>query len=284
MDRLRVIDAHVHFWDPAVLRYPWLDGLPSLRRSFLPSNYEPLSSGSTDAVLFIEANAEASRNPDEIAFVERLAAVEPRIIGIIAFVDLQGVRSMVESLDCLAQHTSVVGVRQNIQGHPPGFALTANFVRGVDEVGRRGLPFDLCITADQLPEATELVRRCPATRFVLDHCGKPAIRDNAFEPWARGLSELAECANAMCKVSGLLTEMNSEQDIEVVLQPYLDHVLSCFGVNRLMYGSDWPVVTLRASESVWRARLERFTSAWSSDEKQAIFARNAARVYGLSIA
>jgi L-fuconolactonase len=156
-------------------------------------------------------------------------------------------------------------------------------VQGVQLVGEHNLPFDLCVTADQLPEATELVTGCPRTRFVLDHCGKPAIRDNAFESWASDLSQLAAHDNVVCKLSGLLTEMHPDQDIEVTLTRYLDHALECFGVKRLIYGSDWPVVTLRASESTWRARIDRFTASWSPVEKQLFYADNAVRTYGLVI-
>jgi L-fuconolactonase len=281
--RLRVVDAHVHFWDPGRLHYPWLDGSPGLERAFLPSDFTSLTSGAVDAVVVVEANCRAVESEAEVAFVEQLAATRPGVAGTVAFVDLLDERSRSASLERLAATNGVVGVRHNIQGQAAGFALEPAFVRGVDEVGRAGLPFDLCVTATQLPEVTALVRRCPRTSFVLDHCGKPAIRHDAIDAWATDLAELAACDNVCGKLSGLLTEARTDQRGDDALRPYAECVVACFGTDRVMFGSDWPVVTLSGGDVAWRGFVDRFTAAWSDHEQQQLYADNAIRHYGLKL-
>jgi L-fuconolactonase len=284
MERPIVIDAHVHFWDPAKLHYPWLDAVPALKRPFLPAQYEPFADDTVDAVVFVEANAAPTESAREVAFVDELAAREPRIAATVAFVDLLDEDEREATLEHLAQSGRAVGVRQNIQGQPMGFCLNEAFVRGVQEVGGQGLTFDLCVTATQLAEVTELVRRAPGTQFVLDHCGKPAIRDDAFEPWATDLARLAKHhGNVFCKLSGLFTEARPEQRTYEALLPYLDHVLACFGPSRLMYGSDWPVVALAGGAAAWHDLTRRFTAGWSDVDRQRFYADNAIRFYGLPI-
>jgi L-fuconolactonase len=276
-----VIDAHVHFWNPALLDYPWLRGAPSMHRPFLPQDFVALTRHAVDGVLFVEANCEPARWESELDFVEELAAREPRIAGSIAFMDLYDERPRATALRRLAhrQRVPVVGVRQNIQGHPPGFSTAPAFVAGVGQLAEYGFTFDLCITADQLAEAAELVRRCPATRFVLDHCGKPAIRDDAYAPWAAGISALASMENVACKVSGLFTEARPEQRSAAALRPYVDHVRECFGATRVLYGSDWPLVTFAGGEERWRETILELTHHWSAGDRQLFFADNVARHY-----
>jgi len=280
---VRVIDAHVHFWDPSALRYPWLAAEPALAAPFLPSDYTPLASGEVDAVVFVEANPAPELAPEEVAWVNHLAESEPRIAGIVAFVDLLDESRRDASLARLNRTPRVVGVRYNIQHQPAGFALQPPFVRGVKAVGASGWPFDLCITADQLDDVIALVERCPDVTFVLDHCGKPAIRDHAFDAWARALERLASHDRVSCKISGLLTESREDQRSADLLARWIEHVRVCFGARRLLYGSDWPVCTLAGGAGRWRAIVDEVTATWPHADRQAFFADNALRIYGLSV-
>ena len=283
MDRLRVIDAHVHFWDPSVLRYPWLAGEPALAAPFRPADFTPLTSGAVDAVVFVEANPAPEHAAKEVAWVDALADADHRIAGIVAFVDLLDERRRDGTLAQLNRTPRVVGVRHNIQHQPAGFALQPTFVRGVRDVGESGRPFDLCITADQLDEVIELVQRCPGVTFVLDHCGKPAIRDDAYDAWARGLERLASHDRVACKISGLLTEAREDQRTAESLARWIDRARECFGASRLLYGSDWPVCTLGGGASRWRSIVDAVTAEWTDAERRALFADNASRIYGVSI-
>jgi L-fuconolactonase len=283
MSAFRVIDSHVHFWDPSVLRYPWLASEPALDARFGPADFPPLASGDVDAVVFVEANPAPELAPDEVRWVDGLADAEPRIAGIVAFIDLLDEPRRAAALERLAATPRVVGVRHNIQHQPAGFALQPAFVRGVQAVGASGRPFDLCITADQLDEVTELVERCSGVTFVLDHCGKPAIRDDAYDGWARDLERLASHDRVSCKISGLLTESREKQRNAEQLSRWIGRARDCFGASRLLYGSDWPVSTLGGGAAKWRTIVDEITSTWTEAERRALFAENASRLYGLSI-
>ena len=276
-----IIDAHVHFWDPAELHYPWLEGVPSLGRPFLPSDYGAATGEIPIArVVFVECNCPPEEAGREVAFVERLAQGEPRLTGIVAFANLADSETIDRQLDALSACHSVKGIRQNIQGQPAGFCRRHAFVEGVRKVGRRELVFDLCATHDQLGEVPDLVRDCPDTRFVLDHCGKPAIRDRCFEPWSAALARLAAHKNVCCKLSGLLTEAGERWRPEDLL-PYATRVVECFGPERVLYGSDWPVLTLAGDYRDWYGFTERVTQGWSATDRSRFYGDNAARVYGL---
>ena len=279
---LTIIDAHVHCWDPTTLRYPWLDALPTLRRPFLTTDYA-LSVGDLPVArcLLVEGNCLAAETLREVAFFDHLGTSDARVAGIIAFADLTAPATLERTLDCLTGYPRVKGIRQNIQGQPRGFALQPAFVDGVREVGNRGWTFDLCITHDQLDEAIALVEQCPNTQFVLDHCGKPAIRARATEPWRRELARLAAHENVCCKISGLLTEADPAHWREDELLPYATHTMDCFGIDRVLYGSDWPVLTLAGDYASWFDFTAHFTLSWSDNERRSFYATNATRVYRL---
>jgi len=281
-----IVDSHVHFWDPGVLHYPWLMGVPWLERAFLPVDYAAATGRiPIDRIVFVEANCRPREARREVEFVERLAQAEPRVAGIVAFVDLtQGLggqgSGVGHTLDALASSPRIKGIRQNIQGQPAGFCRQRAFVEGVQEVGRRGLVFDVCATHDQLRDVVDLVDACPDTRFVLDHCGKPAIRQRSFEPWSESIARLAVHENLWCKLSGLLTEAAEAWCPEDLL-PYVARVVACFGQERVLYGSDWPVLTVAGDYGTWYRFTEGFTRGWSAADQSRFYADNAARVYGL---
>jgi L-fuconolactonase len=292
---VQIVDSHVHFWDPAELHYPWLDELPSLRRAFLPADYRAAAGEApVTEVVFVECNCRPEEARREVQLVERLARGdgegegEPRIAGIVAFAPLTeglgaGGSGLVldAMLDALCSSPMVKGIRQNIQGQPSGFSLQPRFVEGVRKIGRRGLTFDLCVTHGQLSEVLDLVRRCPDTQFVLDHCGKPAIRARCLEPWRGDVARLAAHENVCCKLSGLLTEAEPARWRADDLIPYATAVVECFGIERVMFGSDWPVLTLAGRYRDWYGFTDQFTAAWSAAERSGFYAGNAARVYGL---
>lgn len=277
--RQPVLDSHVHFWDTARLEYPWLEDHPPLRRSFLPADYWRAMEGvPIEGIIFVEGNPRPEQSLDEVRLIEELARTEPRLEGIVAYVDLLG-SGLSATLDELARRPLVRGVRHNIQGNPPGFARQTAFVEGVREAGRRGLTFDLCATHDQLPDVIALARRTEGTRLVLDHCGKPAILEGRLEPWAAQIRELALLPHVWCKISGLLTEADPESWRPEDVLPYAEHVVDCFTTERVMYGSDWPVMTLANRSSEWYALTLSLTTGWSDEERQRFYSRNARDFY-----
>lgn len=280
MQPTRVVDAHVHFWEPESLEYPWLAELPALARAFRPADHARACAGApVRQLVFVEANCRPDQALREAQRVAQLAAADRRIRAIVAFVDLTGGEAAL-AMDSLAEVPLVRGVRHNIQGNPPGFCLQPAFVAGVREAGRRGLSFDLCATHDQLAEVVELARHCPDTALVLDHCGKPPIAAGTLDPWRDHIRQLASLDHVSCKLSGLLTEAGDRRADEDLL-PFAHHVAEAFGPNRLMYGSDWPVLTLAGSYDEWYGFTLRFTEGWSQAETRAFYEENAARFYRL---
>lgn len=279
-----ILDAHVHLWDPAALHYPWLEEHAALRRSFSPADYSrAVGRLPVERYLLVEGNCLPAQSLSEVQYFTRVAESDPRIAGIVAFAELANAAALRETLDCLKSISMVKGIRQNIQGQPGGFALQGAFVQGVREVGAHGWTFDLCITHHQLGEAIALVEQCPDTQFVLDHCAKPSIRTAACDPWRQELARLAAHENVCCKISGLLTEADLARWSENDLLPYAMHTLDCFGIDRVLYGSDWPVLTLAGDYASWFGFTARFTESFSEHERLRFYAANAARVYGLEM-
>lgn len=278
-----VLDAHVHFWDPALREYPWLAALPPLRRSFAPAEFARDSARAPIAgAVFVECNCDPTRALEEARWVAGLPRDGSPVVGIVAFADLTRAEALPDALDAYAGIDGVCGIRHNIQGNPPGFALQDRFVEGVREVGRRGFTFDLCATHDQLPEVVQLARRCPHTRLVLDHCGKPDIAGGSVDPWRMHVAELASLPNVWCKLSGLLTEARVPGWRAADLRPYAEHVVEAFGRDRVMYGGDWPVLTLAGTYRAWYQFTLRFTRNWAERERAGFYRENALGFYGIA--
>jgi len=275
------VDAHVHFWDPARLSYPWLAEVPAIATPHTPEHLLAEAAELPAQIVFVQAECDRAHFLDEVQWIAEWAAREPRLAGFVAFAPMDGGAQTAAALDALASVSLVRGVRHPIQGEGDGsFCLRPEFVAGVQSLGERELTFDICLTHDQLPAATELVRRCADTMFVLDHAGKPAIRDHLLDPWRSSIEQLARLPNVMCKLSGLVTEAAAAWG-DADLEPYVRHLLGCFGPTRLLFGSDWPVVKLAASYARWLATVRSLLSHLSADERRAVFFENARRCYRL---
>jgi L-fuconolactonase len=236
-----VIDAHVHLWDPGVLDYPWLpDALRSPHVAF------------EGRAVIVEADARG----DELGWLESLDGVE----AIVAHAPLEGP----VDLAALAARPRVKGVRRLLQGTDLFDAVRSN----VRALAQHELPFDACITEDQMDKLIALVEACEETTFVLDHCGKP----RALDPWRAQLARLASHENVVCKLSGLTTEVADPR-------PYLEHALDVFGPDRCLFGSDWPVASLTTTYEHW---LDVVSGLLGEGERQTVLARTAERVYRLS--
>lgn len=280
---MKVIDTHVHFWSVERLRYPWMEKESLFDRTFAPLDYLR-ACGQRAAVagmIFIEADADPSCSLPEARWVQELAATDPRIRGIVARAALTESPSVAADLDALAAIPLVKGVRDNIQGHPPGFAIQPSFIAGVREVGRRGMHFELCLTHHQLAETLQLARQCPDVPLVLDHCGKPGIRDGEREPWLTQIRQLAELPDVVCKISGLVTEADwARWKPEEVLW-YARQAADAFGPTRILFGSDWPVCEVAGGFGKWFRVAQELTDSWSSSDRESFLYRNAERVYRL---
>jgi L-fuconolactonase len=238
------------------------------------------STSEVSKFVFVECSCDPSQSLDEVKWVVGLAQREPRLQAIVAHAPVELGEALRPRLSALAEFSLVKGARRLLQGESdPEFCLRPNFIAGVSLLAEVGYTFDLCIRHEQLPGITELVRRCPQVQFVLDHAGKPGIRARTFQPWARDLEELAKQPNVSCKISGLTTEAEIASWRPDDLKPYLDHVLTCFGFDRVLYGGDWPVALLATTYQRWLETVQAAVSTASSREQRQLFHDNAAIFY-----
>jgi L-fuconolactonase len=278
---MRVIDAHVHFWDPARLDYPWLADLDALRRPYRPVDLVDAAGPVLDGAVFVEAGCRADLAIEELAWVAGLADRWPWIRGIIAHAPLELGAAAARHVTQLAEHPLVKGVRRNIQDEAPGFSTDAAFIDGVQLLARHDLTFDLCVRHHQLTEVTDLVARVPEVTFVLDHLGKPPASARALDPWRARLDRLAELPNVVCKLSGLATEADWARWNDDDVQPFLRHALAHFGPERCMYGGDWPVATLATSYQRWLAVVLAAIAHLPEPARDAVLHGTARRIYRL---
>jgi L-fuconolactonase len=276
-------DSHVHFWDSSLRSYPWLAEVPAIAGAHGPGDLMREAAGSPPRrVVFVQADCERASARDEVRWVESLGSRQIRIAGIVAFAPMDAGAVTLSALRDLAGCPLVRGVRHLIQGEAdPDFCLRAAFVEGVRKCGELGLSFDLCVRHPQLSSVVELVRRCPATSFILDHAGKPDLKSNALDPWRKHISALAECPNISCKVSGLATEAGTAALDPERFVPAVSHLLETFGPPRLLFGSDWPVVKLAAPYATWLDMARALLAHLSAADQAAIFDGNAGGVYRL---
>ena len=262
-----IIDTHVHLWHPRRFRYSWLDKLPPLNRPFLPADfYEASVAANVEKLIFVEGGADAGQDLAEAAWANELAGWEPRLKGIVAQSTLAP-----EDLENLALIPLVKGVRPNLQQQING--------DGMKWLAQRHWTCDLGVFHPQLPEIIHLAADYPNVLFIIDHCGKPGILGQVFEPWRQHMKTLSTLANVCCKLSGLTTEADHWNWQPSHLQPYLAHVLECFGFDRVLFGSDWPVATLATTYSRWIETLRASVGVGNETELKKLFHDNAERIY-----
>jgi L-fuconolactonase len=278
-----LVDSHLHLWDPARLRYSWLDGVPLLNRAYLPGDVAAASAGiALEQLVFVQCDCDPGQALEEAHWVTELARATPRIAAIVAHAPVERGEAVRPFLEALASLPLVRGVRRLIQGEADvAFCARPEFIAGVAELARYGMSFDLCARKEQLPAVRELVARCPQVSFVLDHCAKPGIRARELEPWKGDLRALSRLPNVSCKISGLVTEAEPGSWQAGDLQPYIDHAIACFGPERCMFGGDWPVVTLAGTYKEWLTALREILSKRPEADQKKVLHDNAAKFYGI---
>jgi len=284
MAKFALVDTHVHFWDPEQLHYPWLDGSELLNRPYLPADYtEAAGSLEIDKIVFVQAECLPGQAVTEAEWATSLAKSDRRIQGIVASAPLELGAGAEPTLRTLARNPLIKGIRRLLQAErDPEYCLRPDFVEGVRRLEAVGFSFDLGITRNQLPAATELARRCPDVRFMLDHIGVPNIREQQWDPWREHIRRLAELPNVYCKMSGVATAADHESWTKEDLLPAIDHVLSCFGFERTAFGSDWPVMLMATTLPRWVEALSWAVQSASDKERRALFRDTGIAFYRLS--
>ena len=273
------IDAHQHFWQYRPEEYGWIgDRMQTLRRDFGPADLQPLlEEAGFDACIAVQARQSFDETRDLLA----LAEAHPFVAGVVGWVDLAS-EAVADQLAEVAGHPKLVGVRHVVQDEPDDrFLLGEAFGRGVSLLADHHLTYDILIYPKHLPVAVEFVGRFPRQRFVLDHLAKPEIRHGRLREWARDLGRLAAHPHVCAKISGLVTEADWAAWRPEDLWPYMEVAWECFGPDRLMIGSDWPVCTVVADYARTMRAAKEFLAARPVSDQELVLGGTAARFWQL---
>jgi L-fuconolactonase len=273
------IDAHQHFWNPTRGDYGWLTPeLTTLYRTFGPADLQPLleTAGFQGCVA-----VQAAPSVEETEYLLGIADTCPEVLGVVGWIDFEDPADL-HHLDRLARHNFFKGVRPMIQDiEDVDWMLRPELDWAFRAVIAHDLAFDALTHPKHLPNLRKLLDRYPGLRVAIDHGSKPDIARQDFGDWARDTAAIASETSALVKLSGLVTEAGPGWEVDD-LQPYVDHLLGTFGAGRMMFGSDWPVVTLASSYQRWVDAAEALTKSCSPGERIAIFGGNAVGFYRLS--
>jgi L-fuconolactonase len=276
------IDAHQHYWTPSRGDYHWMPmDNPILARPYGPADLAPeLKRHGIGHTVLVQAAATV----EETEYMLGLADATPHVVAVVGWIDFER-PSDHGHLKRLANHPKFAGVRPMIQDIPDDDWMLRDDVQwGFKAVCGLGLTFDALGFPRHLENFHRIFTRYPDMRVVVNHCMKPQIHDHgeaSFRHWADGMSRLAD-TGAYCKFSALVTEANPDWTV-ADLTPYVDHVFRAFGPDRVMWGSDWPVVRLRCEYGDWRAAAETLTAGLTDAERARIYGGTASEFYGLGL-
>lgn len=275
------IDSHQHFWRYSPAEYGWIDDrMARIRRDFLPDDLAPLLAASgLDGAVAVQARSSL----EETRFLLELAREHDCVKGVVGWADLCG-DDLDAVLDELCREPSLCGLRHVVQDEPDDdFLRRADFQAGARKLAARGLVYDILIYPRQLDAAVAFAAALPDQPFVLDHLAKPDIAGARADNWRGGFRGLAAMDHVLCKVSGMVTEAKWNAWQPDDFRAYMDEALDAFGIDRLMFGSDWPVALLAADgyQDVYQLVAD-WAAQLSEDEQAKLFGGNAARFYGLS--
>ena len=274
------IDAHFHSWQLARGDYGWLTpALSPIYRDVNVSDWQAQAQacGVTGGLLVQAAPTEA-----ETWHLLALAERHPSVLGVVGWVDWLA-PDAAQRIQALARHPKLKGLRPMLQDIPdPDWILQPVLQPLLALMAELGLVFDALVKPVHLPRLLKLAERHPSLSIVIDHSAKPDMAAGTWQPWADGMQRLAEQTDAVCKLSGMLTEAGANPAPQVC-RPWADHVLACFGPDRVLWGSDWPVLELAGSYAGWWQACQQFTAHLTEAERAAVFGGNALRVYRLGV-
>ncbi|WP_233512598.1 amidohydrolase family protein [Micromonospora deserti] len=275
-----IVDAHHHLWDPTARTYPWLagDALAPIRRPYTLDDLRVAAGDRIGATVLIQTVSSVAETEEFLATARASGGL---VAGVVGWLDLTGpdVNGEIDRL----RPGPLVGVRHQVEDEPdPDWLLRDDVTRGLTALGARGLAYDILVRAPQRPAALAAARRLDGVRFVVDHAGKPAIAAGEWEPWASWITAMARCEAVVCKLSGLITEAAWDDWDAARIRPYADHVLSAFGADRVLFGSDWPVCELAGRYADVLALIDELLAGCTATERAGVLGRTARRVYALS--
>jgi L-fuconolactonase len=274
------IDGHQHFWTTQRDDYGWLTPkLERLYRDFGPEDLQPLlDQAGVDHTVLVQAAA----TTDETRYLLGIAEYHSMVAGVVGWVDMDSPTKAIEALDEFVQHSKFVGIRPMIQDiKDPAWIDRPELGSVLDALVEKNVCFDALVRSVHLPFLLSCLTLHPELRVVIDHGAKPNIAGGEWQPWADDIAAIAKQTSAYCKVSGMITEADSSQTYDDVM-PYLDHLLEVFGPERLIWGSDWPVLNLAGDYAGWYAAASERLKQLAVQDRENILGRNAIRFYSLS--
>jgi predicted TIM-barrel fold metal-dependent hydrolase len=279
---MKIIDTHQHLWDLDKFTYSWTKGTATLNRSFRLSDYREATKGlDIHKTVFLECDVDEQFQADEAKYICSLAEKkENKIAGVVASArpEKPGFDAYLEKIS----HPNLKGIRRILHVIPDDTIEKPGFIDNINKLAKYHLSFDICVLARQLPIALRLIKECPGVQFVLDHCGNPRIKEKEFSPWQDRIAEIASYPNVVGKISGIVTNAEPNKWTPADLKPYVDHMIKSFGWERVMFGSDWPVVLLNSTYKRWAEALILLTRDAGAEKQQKLFQTNAERIYRLS--
>lgn len=273
------IDSHQHFWNYHPAKDAWItDEMKVIQQDFLPADLAPLlRKNNIDGCIAIQAD----QSEEETHFLLQLAEENDFIKAVVGWVDLRGA-NLEARLEYFSQFKKLKGFRHIVQGEPQDdFLLREDFCNGIAKLEKYNFTYDLLISPKHLPYAVEFVSRFPKQKFVIDHLAKPNFKQADFADWEKGIKELATFSNVMCKVSGMVTEADWNNWKKADFTYCLDVVTEAFGMDRLLFGSDWPVCLLAGSYEQTGEIVTDYFSKFLKKEQDKIWGANAVKFYHL---
>lgn len=278
-----IIDTHQHLVYGDAWPYSWTDGIPQLAgKNFKYEDYLKAIEGTgISASVFMETSPDDPHWLEETKFVDKLSREPDTLIrGLIANCrpEEDGFSGYLDSIADLR----VKGLRRVLHAAPDGTADSKYFIPNLKQLASRNLPFDLCVFERQLPLAESLARACPEVQFVIDHCGVPDVQGGDFKSWSAGMKQLARVDNVACKISGIMAYCKEGQANTETVRPYVEHCIESFGWERVVWGSDWPVVKMTSSIQNWVAATREILATEDVGNQAKLLHRNAKTIYRLS--
>jgi L-fuconolactonase len=273
-----IIDSHIHFWKFDPVRDAWITkDMTAIRKDFLPEDfYLYLKENHIEGCIAVQAD----QSNEETAFLVNLAKENPFIKGVIGWIDLISDK-LEESLQNYKSEKLIKGFRHIAEGEELGFLLQKNVLHGIASLHQYDYTFDILLRQDQLSDAVKLSEKLTDQPFILDHCGKPDLKTNELKEWKSNISGLAKNSNIYCKISGLLTQGNWDSIDEKAIFEILDFIFSQFGIKRVIFGSDWPVMLLGGNYALWLELILKYVSQFSKEEQELFFSGNVVKFYKL---
>jgi predicted TIM-barrel fold metal-dependent hydrolase len=299
-NEIAIIDCHQHLWDLSKFKLPWIKPGTLLGRSYVMADYLAAIEGTgIKHSVYMEVDVDPAQQQAEAEHLIEIcqSGAAPTIAAVIS--GRPAADNFAQSIKPLAASAYIKGIRQVLHGGstPAGYCLQDSFVQGIRLLGELGLSFDLCLRPKELSDGAKLAEKCPATRFIVDHCGNAdpkaflkagdsrladARVDHDADAWRRGIEQLAAKTNVICKISGIVARVPKPWTLDD-LAPIVNHCLDAFGPQRVVFGSDWPVCLNGAPLREWVAALKQIIAARPAHDQRRLLRENARTFYGLPL-